>query len=429
MKPIAYLLMLLMIMPAPAYGRLKGETKTIVVIPVHNGSADSESDEAAQSLIERFRNSGVLKVIEKRNVDSILRYYERVDTDPRLIDARGILSKAKDGYYRFNYIEAKSLAREAIKRLRNIPDAGFDHGKDLIDAYLTLGIISRSMGDMGEARQAFREALRLDPEYRLDSRAFPPSMVNIFENVRESLRMAPTGSIRVQASPKAADVYLNGVIKGVVPLTLSGLPEGEHYIKISANKYSTVRRRVEVAAGKTVKVSERLEWRGGKVGKLTGKTFATSIESFAQVDEALRIAELMRVDKVVLVDAEEKGGDRVISARMVDAGYKTGHRPIVIPYQSGGLGAAVADLLEQLVSESRVSIAIDPVKYSDPPGSGDPSLMGERKKRGAISKPVLFGILGVVLAAGLGAGLAVGLSGGGGSAAQGGTGSVAVIFK
>lgn len=399
----------------------------MVIVPVHNGKSDAETDAAAQTLRSSLSAAQGLYVVDKNKVDSVLRYYER-DGGGRT-DVTKMLAQAKDNYYRLNYIEGKSLANKAISILKSDPQSVYDNGSDLVDAYLTLGIISRSMGNIGEARQAFREALRLDPKHKLDSRAFPPSMVNLFENVRESMNTQPKGGIKVVSDPKVADVFVNGVMVGVTPLTLEDLPEGVHYIKLSANKYTTVRKQINVTGGKNVKLKEELSWTGGKVGELKGKNYVGGGEDLTQIDDALKIANLLKVDKVVSVDVEGvAGGSGIVTARMVDAKYRAGQKPVSMAFGEGksDINGALISLSKELVSQTHVNIAADPEKNVTPPGTGDPVLMGN-KKQSRISKPVLFGVLGGVLAAGLGAGLAVLLSGGG-SGGNNGTGSVNVNF-
>ena len=50
-------------------------------------------------------------------------------------------------------------------------------------------------------------------------------IVHTFENVRGSLEMVPKGSVKVATNPKAADVFLDGVMKGVTPLMIKMCPK------------------------------------------------------------------------------------------------------------------------------------------------------------------------------------------------------------
>lgn len=430
-RHIAGLLILILMFPSNVVSAAKNGKITVVVVPVHNANYDEETNRAVDSVRSLLKANSKLYVVDKEKADSVLHYYDRKGEGAEKTDVQRLLAGAKDSYYRFNYVEAKSLVRKAISTLEGLPQSVCDHGRNLIEAYLTLGIISRSMGNVGEARQAFRKALRLDPDYRLDSRAFPPSLVNVFEDVRGSLEAQPRGKVRVESNPKVAEVYINGVMKGVTPLTIDNLPEGVHHLRISANKYEVIRKQINVGGGQVIKVKERLTWLGGKQGKFTGKNFVSAVGDLGQVDEALKVADLLRTDKVILVDVDGgQGASGVITARMIDAKYRAGHKPVVLSYGQGGDGVSkiVESLSKELSSQAYVDIANNPEKYVDPPGAGDPVLMG-KKKRGGISKPVLFGVLGGVLAVGLGAGLAAAFAGGGGGGGGSETGSVGLTFK
>lgn len=416
-KYFSIILAIIFIVPTNLYA---GGIKNIVVVPILDGKGDDAAKSIADDLRASLSSNSRLDIVEKKKVDSVLKYYDN-DTTSEISHIANLITRAKESYYRLNYIEGKSIIKKAIADLKKNKNTLFDHGSYLLDAYLTLGIISKSMGNVGEARQAFREALRLDPNYKLDSRAFSPSLVNLFENVRNSLNILPVGDIRVESNPKVAEVYLNGIFRGVAPITIKDVPEGKNYIKLSANKYQSVRKEVNVAGGKTAKVKEKLAWTAGKKGTLDGKNYVSASTPVSQVDEGLRIARLLKADKVVMVDAA--GGGKSIQARMVDAEYKTGHKLITVSNKDGN---GVSSLAGKISSQSFVNIASNPTRHSEPLGMGDTVLLGS-KKRSKISKPVLYGIIGGVVAAGLGAGLAAAFAGGGGGG--GGTGSVNVNFS
>lgn len=394
-----------------------GNQLSMVLVPVHDGEQDAESDASLDFLRQNLNKNSGIKVVDPVNVKSVLSYYDRPSTE-KTAETGSLLARAKENYYKMNYIEAKGLVKNVIERIKSSANGIYNDGNDLLDAYLTLGLVNRSMGNVGEARQAFLEALRLDPYYKLDSRAFSPSVINLFENVRSSAELVSKGTIKVDAKPKVTEVYLNGISKGVTPLVIKDVPAGVHYLKLSANKYSTVYKKINVDNGKTLSVREKLVWSDGQ-GELNGKDYITAVVSIAQIDDGLKIADLMKVDKVVLVDAD-KGAATV---RMVDAKLRTGHKQITLPNKNGSIDTN--GMADKLLTQARINIASNPEKYSEPLGKGDTNMLGA-KKRSGISKPVLFGILGGVLAAGLGVGLAVGLSGGGSNS---GTGSVNVSFK
>ena len=401
--------------------------QSVAVVSVKDGQSDIESEQLARLLGDRLSLKRDMHVVENKSVDRVLGYYDRAN-DQMKNRVDGLLAQAKEHYYKLNYIGAKSITNEAISLIEGKPGGVGDYGALLLDAYVTLGIIFRSMGNTVEARQAFLKALRLDPSFILDSRAFSPSMIELFKMTRDSFERLPKGNIKVTSKPKAAEVYLNGVLKGVAPLKLEDLPEGSYHIKIAANKYDAVRRVVTVKAGRTVNVRDRIRWAGGRQLREAADSYVVGQDSLSQVEDALKIAKRLNVDKVLVVDVDlVSGGGGLAMARIVDAEYGSAYKPVdLVVGRSFGVEKISATIADRISAQARVDIARNPIKYADPPGLGSHELMGKKKRR-RVSNGLLFGIIGGVLAAGLGAGLAAAFAGG--SSGGGGTGSVNVEFR
>ena len=66
------------------------------------------------------------------------------------------------------------------------------------------------------------------------------------------------GSISVSSSPSGASIYLNGIYKGITPITLTDVPIGTYSIKLTKPGYGEVTKTVSVSAGRTKYVSETL---------------------------------------------------------------------------------------------------------------------------------------------------------------------------
>ena len=71
--------------------------------------------------------------------------------------------------------------------------------------------------------------------------------------------VATTGELDVSASPEGARVFVGGVPRGVAPLVVSGLPEGETDVRIEAPGHRPFAGRATVSAGRTFSVSAVLE--------------------------------------------------------------------------------------------------------------------------------------------------------------------------
>jgi PEGA domain-containing protein len=67
----------------------------------------------------------------------------------------------------------------------------------------------------------------------------------------------PTGALQVESDPAGAQVLVDGAVRGKTPLTVEGLSAGSHDVTIE-NQEGSVRRKVTIADGKTVELSESI---------------------------------------------------------------------------------------------------------------------------------------------------------------------------
>jgi len=73
------------------------------------------------------------------------------------------------------------------------------------------------------------------------------------------------GLISISSSPNSASVYLDGVYKGVAPITLKKIPIGSHTIKLTKSGYNDVSKTVTVSSGKNSLISESLSEQTGTI--------------------------------------------------------------------------------------------------------------------------------------------------------------------
>ena len=78
--------------------------------------------------------------------------------------------------------------------------------------------------------------------------------------VRLFARLVPSSaSLRVTSSPSGASVSLNGAPRGVTPLDLAGIPEGESTIEVSLPGHAPFQTQVRLAAGESFDLNAPLE--------------------------------------------------------------------------------------------------------------------------------------------------------------------------
>lgn len=86
--------------------------------------------------------------------------------------------------------------------------------------------------------------------------------------------MPGSGSLMVTSNPSVADVYVNGVLKGKTPYSLSKITEGRHTILIKKDGYEDHTESVNIAVGKISTVSPTLKKKSGSLSITSSPTGA-----------------------------------------------------------------------------------------------------------------------------------------------------------
>lgn len=79
-------------------------------------------------------------------------------------------------------------------------------------------------------------------------------VTNIFAKLVLSENKVGAGNIQVKSRPLRAQVFVDGELKGITPLTLTGILVGQHSIKVSMDGYNDYTTTVDVGLGRTANV-------------------------------------------------------------------------------------------------------------------------------------------------------------------------------
>ena len=387
---------------------------SLAIWPISDGSNDDVSNDTAAALREALPHVMSAHVVSEQIIQKVLSYYGREDPGKQET-AADELASAKEHYFGFQYEEAMAEVARAVEILSsgNISV----NGALLQDALITQGIIARSAGNESLAKSAFDRAVRLNPFYRLDYRAFPPSIVEIFEKSRNEIMQGENGALRIETDPLASEVFINGVLQGVTPLDFPRIPAGSYSVLVKTNKYEALEKEIKISNGEKAFVREKLKW----IGENAKSQRKQKEDAKAEISEGLRIADLLKVDKAVIIDCDKSG---IVNARMVDGKYHAAHRPIVVEFDADGKAQAIADLTRTIANLAQINLLSNPMKYLDPYGLGDPILLSGRKRE-LYKKPIFWGAIGTAAAGAIIGGILAATSGGSSSD----RGSIAVQFK
>lgn len=379
--------------------------RSVAVVAATDGDADDLCRAAAEAIAAALSFATPLQVIDPRQAAAV-GAYQYPGTPSRGEAHAPLLAAAKEHYFAFRVQDARAEAERALAGLQSAPlDA--ESGPQRLDAALTLAQIARSQGDQQGMRRAIAAALAVDPLLELAAQQYPPGIVRACEEQRRGLQSAPAGELVVESIPPAAEVLINGISRGVTPLTLPELPAGDYALTVRANRYRPEQRQVRIAAGGRERVRAKLAWaRQGDRGAADG-------DSASAVREGVRLAEALRADMVVLVDAASAAGERQsLRLRLVDRASRAGMKPIEVPNFGGpAKNDQLAEITSRLARQLQVELDTDPARWLDPAGEADPVLMG-KAKRPLHRRPLFWAGVGTAAAAAIIGGILASMSSG-----------------
>ncbi|OGQ04872.1 MAG: hypothetical protein A2W61_00410 [Deltaproteobacteria bacterium RIFCSPLOWO2_01_44_7] len=412
-----FFLLFFILLISPSFIEASDPT-TIVVKALHDASNNEASDKTADVLRQKLSEIHSLYIVDPQKVEAVLSYYPNYGVsseNQNLEEIKNLLVRARDHYFQFAYLESKAELQRIIQIFGENLDLALSDGQTFLDSWITLALVHSALNQKEEVANDFRQVLKINPLYELDRKAFAPSILKLFANAKEALSQEATGPVSITTNPKVAEIYLNGIYQGVSPLNFPSMPEGEYHLSFKANNYNPVHQKISVKSDQKLALHPRLYWTGST------KKVAQNNQAKArhEIEEGLRIAKLLKVDKVLMVDVDANS----IAARLVDSRYRASHRPIIINLSKnqGGLEENVNQLVRFITAQTKLNLLQHANTELDPDGTSDPILLGKRGRK--ISKAVLFGSIGAL---GVGGVLAILLSGG---SKPPQTGSVALSFK
>lgn len=160
-------------------------------------------------------------------------------------------------------------------------------------ALVLQALVEKNLEHPKEMNEAFRRIVRLDPTFKLDPDAHPPSAIAALDAVKKELaraRKAPL-QVRVEAGP-AATVYVDGLALGSTPLKVD-LPPGTYRISLSAPGMLSFPHRVELPRDSKLNVDLAFE---GSLGLQAPLCLAGADDG-----AAIKLAQLIAAERVIIL--------------------------------------------------------------------------------------------------------------------------------
>jgi PEGA domain len=117
--------------------------------------------------------------------------------------------------------------------------AAIEHFDVMAHCLIDLGDAWIVEGKPDRAAVAFKRALSLSPGTSPNAKDYNPEVTKRFAALRNELARAAPSALTITGEPQGASIQIDGVNKGLLPLSLGGLPAGEHVLVVRAPGYQT----------------------------------------------------------------------------------------------------------------------------------------------------------------------------------------------
>jgi hypothetical protein len=192
--------------------------------------------------------------------------------------------------------------------------AGLTDVVEVVDACDKLAITLSLQGETASARASWERALALDPGFRVAADV-APRVKRAFDDVARGWKKPPMGQLTVYATSGAAEVWVDGVLRGAAPVTLD-VPAGRHLVRVAREGYRAWGGGVDVKKGAEATVQAALKPTTGfaRLDELVGR-IARNPDAAANVVELTRF---LKSDRVLLVLVKADGPVASLHGLLVD---------------------------------------------------------------------------------------------------------------
>lgn len=238
-------------------------------------------------------------------------------------DIQRLLDAAQGQFYEGQFSRATQTLDDALKEISRLP-LGETRWKLYVSAQLLHGVNYRSQGRAKdkESDAAFRNVLRIEPQYKLDPAYYAPSIRQAFEKVRRELANSRKVKLSVKSTLPASEVYLDGFKVGQTPLAIN-MPAGAYDLALVKGDAVSFPRQIQVSGPETpVLIDLAYE------GSVTASPFpclAAQENDDKTFGHAIRLGGTLGVEEVIVVKLERpSSGPKWLAATVlnVEGGQK-----------------------------------------------------------------------------------------------------------
>jgi PEGA domain len=193
--------------------------------------------------------------------------------------------------------------------------AGMTDLSPIVDVLAKSGVVLVSQGDKAGGLVAFDRALALDAAFRLPKDGTNKNVQKVFDDALKARKTAGQGTLTAYATVGAAEVWVDGVFRGIAPMSLD-VPTGRHYVRMVRDGHIAFGTGVDVKRGSEASVQASL-----KPTANLAKLEENAIKVPRNKESSKPVAELaafLQVDRLMAIVVEDTGGSALLTMTVVD---------------------------------------------------------------------------------------------------------------
>lgn len=214
------------------------ESTVTVVAMALDAAARAEAPRLAYLAEQEVARSGRLRLV--RLADALDEGGRR-EREARAAEAAAAM---KDGQRAYDELDTQQALQQFDRAVRaaEAADLSLRFG-DLSRARVMKAASQVANGENTAAQLEIRAVLAVDPRAQFSPNFFPPDQMAFVEKERKAVLAAPKSSLVVRTEPVPAQVFVDGVFRGVSPVEVTDLPPADHYVTVLAPGHALAQRR------------------------------------------------------------------------------------------------------------------------------------------------------------------------------------------
>ncbi|MBS1148439.1 MAG: TolA protein [Myxococcaceae bacterium] len=212
------------------------------------------------------------------------------------LEARRLFLEGREQLDNLNTAKAIATLEKSIKFWE---DSDLSQGvQGLLDALALRAIACLSKGDKSGFNNDAQRVLAINPDYAFDPSRLTPAAQNALAPLKKKVVAAPPAALELVSTPPHAWAFVDGVFRGVTPITVPGLAPGSHVVTLVATGFELVQEKVFAGSGAAPSFALKSSARGKEVLARVGELRAAlerddvgpaagALATFIQAEELL----------------------------------------------------------------------------------------------------------------------------------------------